>query len=51
MHVNIALRTRKRFAIVLTALAFLTYFDFFNPNVRYVHSYHRHEFYHYYLGS
>ncbi len=44
-------RTRRRAAILLTGLAFLTYFDFFNPNVRYSEYYHRHEFYHYYLGS
>lgn len=51
MQVRLSLRFRKRIAIVLTALAFLTYFDFFNPNVRYVQYYHRHEFYHYYMGS
>lgn len=44
-------RFRKRVAYVLTGLAFLVYFDFFNPNVRYEEYYHRHEFYHYYLGS
>ncbi|HEY3497388.1 MAG TPA: hypothetical protein VGK73_21980 [Polyangiaceae bacterium] len=44
-------RTRKRIAYVLTGLAFFVYFDFFNPNVRYEEYYHRHEFYHYYLGS
>src|SRR5215510_1954819 len=44
-------RTRKRVAIVLSVLAFGAYFDFFNPNVRYPDYYHRHEFYHYYLGS
>jgi len=32
-------------------VGFLAYFDFFNPNVRYPDYYHRHEFYHYYLGS
>jgi hypothetical protein len=47
MKARIPTRTRKRVAIVMTALAFLTYFDFFNPNVRYVQYYHRHEFYHY----
>ena len=35
----------------MTALAFVVYFDFFNPNIRYSEYYHRHEFYHYYLGS
>jgi len=44
-------RLRRRIAYVMTALAFLVYFDFFNPNVRYDQYYHRHEFYHYYLGS
>lgn len=44
-------RFRRRIAYVMTALAFLVYFDFFNPNVRYDQYYHRHEFYHYYLGS
>jgi len=44
-------RLRKRIAYVMTALAFFVYFDFFNPNVRYEQYYHRHEFYHYYLGS
>jgi hypothetical protein len=32
-------------------LGFLAYFSFFNPTVRYVDYYHRHEFFHYYLGS
>ncbi len=44
-------RTRKRVAIVMTAMAFGAYFDFFNPNVRYPEYYHRHEYFHYYLGS
>jgi hypothetical protein len=48
---RIPLRWKKRVAYVMTAIAFLVYFDFFNPNVRYVEYYHRHEFYHYYLGS
>jgi len=39
-------RFRRRLAYVLTGLAFLVYFDFFNPNVRYDQYYHRHEFYH-----
>jgi len=51
MQVRVPLRFRKRLAIAMTAIAFLTYFDFFNPNVRYIQYYHRHEFYHYYLGS
>lgn len=47
----IARRTRHGIALVVTLVAFFTYFDFFNPNVRYKEYYHRHEFYHYYLGS
>ena len=44
-------RTKKRVAVVLTILGFGVYFDFFNPNVRYSEYYHRHEFFHYYMGS
>jgi hypothetical protein len=44
-------RTKKQVAVLMTVLAFGVYFDFFNPNVRYREYYHRHEFYHYYLGS
>jgi len=44
-------RTRRRLLYLLTGIAFLAYFDFFNPNTRYSEYYHRHEFYHYYLGS
>ena len=44
-------RTQKRVAFVLAALAFCAYFDFFNPKVRYPEYYHRHELFHYYLGS
>ena len=44
-------RVKRWVAIVLTVAAFFTYFDFFNPNVRYSEYYHRHEFFHYYLGS
>ncbi len=51
LKVRLSLRTRKQLAIAMTVVAFLTYFDFFNPNVRYIEYYHRHEFYHYYLGS
>jgi len=47
----VPLRTRKRIAIVLSVLAFGAYFDFGNPKTRYPEYYHRHEFYHYYLGS
>ncbi len=44
-------RTIRRVAFALAALGFLAYFDFFNPHTRYSEYYHRHEFYHYYLGS
>ncbi|HVU01916.1 MAG TPA: hypothetical protein VHE30_09200 [Polyangiaceae bacterium] len=44
-------RTTRRILIAVTIVGFLSYFDFFNPNVRYPDYYHRHEFYHYYLGS
>jgi hypothetical protein len=44
-------RTKKRIALLFTVLAFGAYFDFGNPNVRYREYYHRHELYHYYLGS
>ncbi|MGE3668216.1 MAG: hypothetical protein AB7K71_01090 [Polyangiaceae bacterium] len=41
----------KGMAVLFTVLAFGAYFDFGNPNTRYSEYYHRHEFYHYYLGS
>lgn len=41
----------KWVCIGLTVLGFFTYFDFLNPNVRYNNYYHRHEFFHYYMGS
>src|SRR5687767_11431513 len=44
-------RSKRHVGILLTVLAFGAYFNFFNPNVRYSEYYHRHEFYHYYLGS
>jgi hypothetical protein len=44
-------RTRQRFAWALTVLAFGVYFEFFNPNVHNPGYYHRHEIYHYYVGS
>jgi hypothetical protein len=44
-------RTARRIGIFLTGIAFLCYFDFFNPNVRYKEYIHRHEFFHYYMGS
>ncbi len=48
---RISKKTKRWVAIALTVAAFFTYFDAFNPNVRYSEYYHRHEFYHYYLGS
>jgi hypothetical protein len=44
-------RTLRRIGYLATFVAFLAYFDFFNPHTRYSEYYHRHEFYHYYLGS
>jgi len=44
-------RWERGVCVALTALSFLVYYDFFNPNTRYQNYYHRHEFYHYYLGS
>jgi len=44
-------KTLKRIGIAFAIVGFLAYFDFGNPNVRYSQYYHRHEFYHYYLGS
>ncbi len=51
MGERISERTRKRLAWAFTLFAFFVYFDFFNPNTRYQEYYHRHELYHYYLGS
>jgi hypothetical protein len=42
---------KRNVAILFTVLGFGVYFDYFNPNTRYSEYYHRHEFYHYYLGS
>ena len=44
-------KTLKYIGIAIAVLGFVAYFDGFNPNVRYPDYYHRHEFYHYYLGS
>lgn len=44
-------RVRRRWGLWLTLLAFGVFFDFGNPNTRYSEFYHRHEFYHYYLGA
>jgi hypothetical protein len=41
----------RRIGVAITALSFFLYFDFFVPNTRYENYYHRHELYHYYLGS
>ena len=44
-------RTRRRWAIGLSVISFCSYFDFYNAHTRYSEYYHRHELYHYYLGS
>src|SRR5689334_2878687 len=44
-------KTTRYITIAVALLGFVMYFDGFNPNVRYPDYYHRHEFYHYYLGS
>lgn len=44
-------RTKKRVALLFTVLSIGAYFDFGNPHTRYSEYYHRHELYHYYLGS
>lgn len=44
-------KTARAIGLFITACSFLLYFDFFNPNARYEQYYHRHEFYHYYMGS
>jgi hypothetical protein len=41
----------RRIGLAITVMGFLLYFDFFVPNTRYENYYHRHELYHYYLGS
>ena len=41
----------RRVGIAITVIAFLLYYDGFVPNTRYANYYHRHELYHYYLGS
>ena len=51
MGERISERTRRRLGWTFTILAFGVYFDFGNPNTRYSEYYHRHELYHYYLGS
>jgi hypothetical protein len=49
--VKINAGTVKWLCIGLTVVGFLNYFGYFNPNTRYVNYYHRHEFFHYYLGA
>ncbi len=44
-------RTIRRWAIGLSIVSFCSYFDFYNAHTRYSEYYHRHELYHYYLGS
>jgi hypothetical protein len=44
-------RRCRQLGIALTIMGFLLYYDFFVPNTRYENYYHRHELYHYYLGS
>jgi len=51
MGLHTKTRHKRLIAIVLSVVAFGTYFDFGNPHVRYQEYYHRHELYHYYLGS
>jgi hypothetical protein len=48
---HIPARWKRNVAILFTVLGFGVYFDYFNPNTRYAEYYHRHEFFHYYLGS
>lgn len=48
---SVAERTQKLVLVGMTLLACGAYFDFFNPNTRYPEYYHRHEFYHHYLGA
>lgn len=48
---NLSKKSMRWIVIALTTLGFLSYFDFFNKHTRYEEYYHRHEFYHYYLGS
>jgi hypothetical protein len=47
----VPVKIARRIGIAFTVVGFLLYFDFFNPNTRYSQYYHRHELYHYYLGS
>src|ERR1039457_6090092 len=39
-------RTIRRWALILSVVAFFSYFDFYNAHTRYSEYYHRHEFYH-----
>ncbi|MCC6216852.1 MAG: hypothetical protein IT376_18480 [Polyangiaceae bacterium] len=51
LRISMSVKWRRWVAILFTGLAFGVYFDFFNPNTRYIEYYHRHEFFHYYMGS
>jgi hypothetical protein len=51
LGVPIPAKWKRNLAILFTVLGFGVYFDYFNPNTRYSEYYHRHEFYHYYMGS
>src|SRR5690242_3424929 len=44
-------RWQKRVAIGFAVVAFASYFDGFNPNVRYRDFFHRHALYHDYLSA
>jgi hypothetical protein len=51
LGVSLSEAAARKIGIAITVAAFLLYFDFFVPNTRYDNYYHRHELYHYYLGS
>jgi len=44
-------RALRRWAMGISIVAFFSYFDFYNAQTRYSDFYHRHEFYHYYVGA
>lgn len=47
----IPVKTMRVMAGIFIVLSFGVYFDYGNPKTRYSEYYHRHEFFHYYLGS
>lgn len=49
--VSLSEAASRKIGIALSVVSFLLYFDFFVPSTRYENYYHRHELYHYYLGS